>query len=61
MAAKYAKVFEHQGTKYKIVFQNRVCPTDLKVIDEKTTGVGEYWVTPHEDHIRPYSICIQQV
>ena len=42
VAAKYAKVFEHQGTKYKIVFQNRVCPTDLKVIDEKTTGVGEY-------------------
>ena len=38
VAAKYARVFEHKGTKYKIVFQNRVCPSDLQIIDEKKTS-----------------------
>ena len=61
VAAKYARVFEHKGANYKIVFQNRVCLTDLKIIDEKKTGVGEYWVTTREEHIRPYGICIQEV
>ena len=40
------------------MFQNRVSGTDLKVID---SGVGEYWVQPHEDYIRPYGICIRHV
>ena len=61
VASRYAKMFDHKGKKYKIVFQNRVCPDDLAVIDAKTTGVGEYWVQPREDKIRPYGICIQQL
>ena len=61
VAAKYAKMFEHKGKVYKIVFQNRVCATDLKIIDAETTRVGEYWVQPHEKFIRPYGICIQQL
>ena len=45
VAAKYAKIFDHKRKTYKIVFQNRVSPTGLKVIDGQTTGVGEYWVS----------------
>ena len=60
VASKYATRFEHKGKRYKIVFQNRVCPDDLVVIDEKTTGVGEYWVQPRDKMIRPYGICIKE-
>ena len=59
VAARYAKKFVHQGNTYKIVFQNRVSPSGLKVINLQTTGVGEYWVQPREELIRPYGICIQ--
>jgi hypothetical protein len=58
VAAMYAHRFEHKGERYQLVFQNRVRATDLKVID---SGVGEYWVQPHEDFIRPYGICIRRV
>ena len=58
VAAMYAHRFEHEGERYQLVFQNRVRATDLKVID---SGVGEYWVQPHEDFIRPYGICIRHV
>ena len=60
VAAKYAKVFVHKGSRYKLVFQNRICPDELKIFDSKTTGVGEYWVQPNENLIRPYGICIQR-
>ena len=61
VAAKYAQVFKHKGKKYKLVFQNRICPTDLKILDAQTTGVGEYWLQPHVKFIRPYGICIQKL
>lgn len=59
VASQYAKKFTHNGKTYKIVFQNRVSPVGLKVINFQTTGVGEYWVQPKEELIRPYGICIQ--
>ena len=59
VAARYAKEFVHHGKTYKIVFQNRVSPAGLKVINLQITGVGEYWVQPREELIRPYGICIQ--
>ena len=61
VASKYAQKFEHEGKEYKIVFQNRVCPDNLAIIDAKTTGVGEYWVQPRQDLIRPYGICIKDL
>ena len=61
VASTYAQKFNHEGKTYKIVFQNRVSTTDLKIIDAKTTGVGEYWLQPNQDFIRPYGICIQQL
>ena len=59
VAAKYAQTFLHEGKRYQMVFQNRVSPTDLKIIDARTTGVGEYWVQPNQELIRPYGICIR--
>ena len=61
VASKYAQQFEHKGKHYKIVFQNRVCPNSLTIIDTETTGVGEYWVQPRQDLIRPYGICIKDL
>ena len=58
VAAMYAHRFEHEGERYQLVFQNRVSATDLKVID---SGVGEYWVQPHDRLIRPYGFCIRRV
>ena len=60
-AAVYAQVFKHKRKKYKLMFQNRVCPTDLKILDAQTTGVREYWLQPHVKFIRPYGICIQKL
>ena len=61
VAAKYAKVFSHEGKKYQLIFQNRVSPDGLVVIDGSDTGVGEYWVQPNEKLMRPYGICIHPV
>ena len=61
IAAKYAKEFSHKGKRYKLVFQNRVCPTNLQIVDSMTTRDGEYWVQSRETFIRPYGICIQQL
>lgn len=61
VASKYAQVFESNGKRYKMVFQNRVCPDNLVIIDEKTTGIGEYWVQPCDNLIRPYGICIKKL
>lgn len=61
VASKYAQQFEHEGKQYKIVFQNRVCPDSLTIIGTETTGVGEYWVQPRQDRIRPYGICIKDL
>jgi hypothetical protein len=61
VASKYAQRFKHEGKEYKIVFQNRVCPNNLAIIDAKTTGVSEYWVQPRQDLIRPYGICIKDL
>ena len=61
VAAKYAKVFSHEGKKYQLVFQNRVSPDGLVVIDGSDTGVGEYWVQPNEKLMRPYGICMRPV
>ena len=60
VAAKYAQRFTRNGKQYRIVFQNRVNPSELKVFDAKVTGVGEYWVQPHQEYARPYGICVQE-
>ena len=58
VAAKYAQRFDHEGSKYQLVFQNRVSVDDLKVVD---SPFGEYWVQPQQSLVRPYGICIRRV
>jgi len=60
VAERFAKVFEVEGTKYKLIFQNRVNPATLIRIPKVKTGFGEYWISPQED-IRAYGICIKEV
>ena len=60
VAAGYAQPFNHNGTTYRVVFQNRVSTTDLCIIDAEETRVGEYWVQPHQELIRAYGLCIQE-
>ena len=61
-APLYAVSFYHNNKEYKLVFQNRVSTTGLKVIDRSRTGApGEYWLQPNQELIRPYGLCIKEV
>jgi len=60
VAARYATRFLHKGKNYRVVFQNRVSPDDLKTVNSHATGVGEYWIQPNQDAVRPYGICVQE-
>ena len=60
-APLYAVPFHHNNKEYKLVFQNRVSTTGLKVIDRSSTGAGEYWLQPNQELIRPYGLCIKEV
>jgi ubiquitin len=55
VAFKYAETRQHSdGKTYKVVIQNRVNPKTLVKIDKAETKVGDYWISPNEDDIRPY-------
>ena len=56
IAEQFATVFYYGGIRYKVVFQNRVNPVGLKKYRNNT-----YWVTPNEENIRPYGLCIKGV
>ena len=56
----YAAPFDHEGNKYQLVFQTRICPEGMKKIPSEKTGVGEeYWIQENENLIRPYGICLK--
>jgi len=57
IAEKYATVFSYRGVEYKMVFQNRVNPEGLEKV---TDGNNEYWITPNQENIRPYGVCIRR-
>jgi hypothetical protein len=67
VAKLYANEFEHEGQKYRVLFQNRVNPRYLKVITKEETEIGTYWLSskgPEDaddtmsELIRPYAVCI---
>jgi hypothetical protein len=68
VAKKYATQFEYEGEQYLLLFQNRVNPKYLKILDKVETTVGTYWFSCKDtadgvddnmsDLIRPYGICI---
>lgn len=47
--------------KYKVIIQNRVNPENLLKVDKAVTGVGEYWISPDGDDIRPYGFCVKEI
>ncbi|RIA90517.1 hypothetical protein C1645_849073 [Glomus cerebriforme] len=58
VAALFANKFIHNNEIYCLVFQNRVNPKTLEKIN---TSIGEYWISPKSDDIRPYGICIKKL
>ena len=58
VAEDYAKKFSKNNKKYKVVFQNRVSPSKLKI---HSTSHGEYWLQPDDRLIRPYGLCIKEL
>ena len=63
VAAGYASSFSFGGKSYQAVMQNRINLENTKIVPkEKTGGAGaEYYVTPSENDLRAYSICIRKV
>jgi ubiquitin len=53
VAEAYAKEFYAGGVRYKVVVQNRVNPDTLQKF-------GEYWVSPKDEDLRPYGLCIKR-
>ena len=61
VAFKYAETRQHSdGKTYKVVIQNRVNPKTLVKITKAETKVGDYWISPNEDDIRPYGFCTRE-
>ena len=61
VAEHFAKPFKVDGVTYKLVFQNRVSTEGLEIVPADTPGaVGEYWVQPNDQLIRPYGLwCLE--
>eukprot|EP00092_Neocalanus_flemingeri_P033221 GFUD01036127.1.p1 GENE.GFUD01036127.1~~GFUD01036127.1.p1 ORF type:complete len:323 (+),score=87.32 GFUD01036127.1:75-1043(+) len=56
IAEKYAKVYEFEGEKFKILVQNRVNMQETEMI-----GDMNYLVTTTEENIRPYGILYKKM
>ena len=61
LAEHFATTFEYQGSRYKVLVQNRVNMEDTDVIkvnyiDHK----GQYFVTANENNIRPYGLLFKK-
>jgi len=54
-AERFAIEFNHNNVRYKVVLQNRVNPAELHKHYNDT-----YWVTPKNEDIRPYGLCIKR-
>jgi hypothetical protein len=58
VAEGYATQFKYKGENYKCILQNRVNLMNTNAVD---TINGTYFVTPDEDAIRPYGVCIKKI
>jgi hypothetical protein len=55
-AVGYAKEFLFQGKRYKVILQNRVNPTNLYRVP-----TIDYWISPKDEDLRPYGLCIKEL
>jgi len=53
VAEAYATEFYAGGVRYKVIVQNRVNPNTLQKF-------GNYWVSPKDEDLRPYGLCIKR-
>ena len=60
VALLYAQTFTIEGVSYKAIIQNRVNPKTVVKVSKKETGVGEYWISPKNEDIRPYGFCVRK-
>jgi len=60
VALLYAQTFTIDGVSYKAIIQNRVNPKTVVKVSKKETGVGEYWISPKNEDIRPYGFCVRK-
>jgi hypothetical protein len=60
VAYGYADTATVNGKTYKVVMQNRVNPKNVKKITKDVTDVGEYWISPTDEGIRPYGFCVKE-
>ena len=61
VAAQFAPTFQYRGETYQVIFQNRVNPANLQVLKPTHPGGAEFWVSPRQEDVRPYSICLRKV
>jgi hypothetical protein len=61
VASLYAEEATVNGKIYKVVMQNRVNPKNVKKVGKDVTDVGEYWISPNDDDIRPYGFCVREI
>jgi hypothetical protein len=61
VASLYAVEANVDGKTYKVVMQNRVNTKNVEKVPKAETGVGEYWISPTDDDIRPYGFCVREV
>jgi ubiquitin len=55
IAELYATEFQsNDGKRYKVVIQNRVNPSSLDKF-------GDYWVSPRDEDLRPYGLCVKKM
>ena len=61
VASRYASKFTYKGKRFKVVLQNRVNLCSSDVIPAEKTGVGAaYFVTPDDNNIRSYGVCLKE-
>jgi hypothetical protein len=58
VAEYYATQFNYKGESCTCILQNRVNLKKTKVVEPTH---GTYFVTPDEDDIRPYGVCIKKI
>ena len=61
VAAKFAPTFQYKGETYQVIFQNRVNPSNMQILNAAYAGGVEFWVSPKQEDVRPYSICLRKI
>ncbi|EFA86483.1 ubiquitin domain-containing protein [Heterostelium album PN500] len=56
LAERFAQKFQFDGAQYLVILQNRVNPNTVEKL-----GNGTYYLSPNENDVIPYGICIKKI